>query len=352
MREDTLEPIQMLLWCPECGTRHVDEGEFATKRHHTHACQECGMVWRPAIVATCGVRFLPGFKGTGLFKVDEGRTERIQELRDFLEGANLGPAPSRPQPWQEKLTKAPRKTHLEELTEQGDVQTVTSPHPAAVVVTFRPEGRELKAEPAKEALEEFKGIAAVLEAEAASQLKSDLAPHLVTAARPRFDTITLLRGSASSEAETRKMVVAQLNKLLEGFPNKDVHIDAMQNEIDLMAKLIELTEKPIAVSGPALFGALTGDRLRKALGREQAEFEVVWISYSTEGLIQVVTSGPKEFVAVLRDALRRAHAEVPVGKDRYRAARLLEATAEQREHLPRAVKGPMVDPEGFPGSDF
>ncbi len=56
------EPIPMLLWCPECGTRHVDEGEFTTKSHHTHACQTCGMVWRPAIVPTVGVQFLPGFK--------------------------------------------------------------------------------------------------------------------------------------------------------------------------------------------------------------------------------------------------------------------------------------------------
>lgn len=32
------------------------------KLHHTHACQSCGMVWRPALVATVGVRFLPGFK--------------------------------------------------------------------------------------------------------------------------------------------------------------------------------------------------------------------------------------------------------------------------------------------------
>lgn len=55
-------PIPMLLWCPECGTRHVDHGEFATKPHHTHACQNCGMVWRPAIVPTVGVYFLPGFK--------------------------------------------------------------------------------------------------------------------------------------------------------------------------------------------------------------------------------------------------------------------------------------------------
>jgi predicted RNA-binding Zn-ribbon protein involved in translation (DUF1610 family) len=55
-------PIPMLLWCPECGARHIDEGEFATKVHHTHACQSCGMVWRPAVVPTCGVNFLPGFK--------------------------------------------------------------------------------------------------------------------------------------------------------------------------------------------------------------------------------------------------------------------------------------------------
>jgi uncharacterized Zn finger protein len=54
----------MLLWCPACGERHIDSGEFATKAHHTHACQHCGMVWRPAIVATSGVEFLPGFRNT------------------------------------------------------------------------------------------------------------------------------------------------------------------------------------------------------------------------------------------------------------------------------------------------
>lgn len=60
--EGAIAPIPMLLWCPECGTRHIDEGEFATKPHHTHACQGCGMVWRPAIVPTVGAQFLPGFK--------------------------------------------------------------------------------------------------------------------------------------------------------------------------------------------------------------------------------------------------------------------------------------------------
>jgi rubredoxin len=55
-------PIPMLLWCPQCRMRHIDKGEFTTKLHHTHACQGCGMVWRPAIVYTVGVQFLPGFK--------------------------------------------------------------------------------------------------------------------------------------------------------------------------------------------------------------------------------------------------------------------------------------------------
>lgn len=54
-------PIPMLLWCPECGARHIDADEFATRPHHTHACQECGHVWRPAVVNTVGVQFLPGF---------------------------------------------------------------------------------------------------------------------------------------------------------------------------------------------------------------------------------------------------------------------------------------------------
>ena len=55
-------PIPMILHCPKCTERHIDRGEFAMKFHHTHACQSCGFVWRPAVVATVGVQFLPGFK--------------------------------------------------------------------------------------------------------------------------------------------------------------------------------------------------------------------------------------------------------------------------------------------------
>lgn len=53
--------IPMRLPCPACGVLHLDEGEWATKPHHTHACQFCGNVWRP-VVPTVGFAFLPGFK--------------------------------------------------------------------------------------------------------------------------------------------------------------------------------------------------------------------------------------------------------------------------------------------------
>jgi hypothetical protein len=58
-------PLPMRLPCPACSTMHEDVGEFATKPHHTHACQNCGNVWRPAVFATVGVLFLPGFKNKG-----------------------------------------------------------------------------------------------------------------------------------------------------------------------------------------------------------------------------------------------------------------------------------------------
>jgi hypothetical protein len=52
----------MLLNCPACHARHVDVGEFATKPHRTHCCSACGVVWRPALVPTVGVQFLPGYE--------------------------------------------------------------------------------------------------------------------------------------------------------------------------------------------------------------------------------------------------------------------------------------------------
>lgn len=54
--------VPLILHCPHCNHRHIDEGAFELRLHHTHACQNCGLVWRPAVHYTHGVQFLPGFK--------------------------------------------------------------------------------------------------------------------------------------------------------------------------------------------------------------------------------------------------------------------------------------------------
>lgn len=84
-------PIPMILTCPSCSARHVDAGEFATKPHHTHACQSCGTTWRPAIVATVGVQFLPGFKDVTWRPMAEARKDGTPVLLKLLD-----PIPGRP----------------------------------------------------------------------------------------------------------------------------------------------------------------------------------------------------------------------------------------------------------------
>ena len=78
--------LPMRLPCPSCGALHIDEGEFATKSHRTHSCQSCGMTWRPAVVPTVGVRFLPGFK-------NEEPTTRISDIKAEYEAGVNADAP-------------------------------------------------------------------------------------------------------------------------------------------------------------------------------------------------------------------------------------------------------------------
>lgn len=92
-----MSAIPMLLWCPKCGARHVDSGEFATKEHHTHACQHCGVTWRPSIGPTVGVSFLPGFKdaatGYELFPVGSLHRVAIDVYRYATSRAENDPIP-------------------------------------------------------------------------------------------------------------------------------------------------------------------------------------------------------------------------------------------------------------------
>src|SRR5215475_10184563 len=52
-------PIDMILFCPQCGRQHIDEPQpeksWDNPPHRSHECQQCGHVWRPADVPTNGV---------------------------------------------------------------------------------------------------------------------------------------------------------------------------------------------------------------------------------------------------------------------------------------------------------
>ena len=54
--------IPMLLWCPACHERHIDVARVRDEAP-SYACMPgLWLAWRPAIVPTVGVQFLPGFK--------------------------------------------------------------------------------------------------------------------------------------------------------------------------------------------------------------------------------------------------------------------------------------------------
>ena len=53
----------LALFCPNCGKQHLDIGEFASRIHRTHLCENtpdgpntvCGKLWRPFDFPTRGV---------------------------------------------------------------------------------------------------------------------------------------------------------------------------------------------------------------------------------------------------------------------------------------------------------
>lgn len=63
-------PIDMILYCPNCGEQHIDAPEhpngpsqfsrvgdpvWTNRPHRSHLCHQCGIIWRPADVPTNGV---------------------------------------------------------------------------------------------------------------------------------------------------------------------------------------------------------------------------------------------------------------------------------------------------------
>ncbi len=53
------KPIDMLLFCPNCGAQHIDAPDLSAgwknPPHRSHLCAGCGTIFRPADVPTNGV---------------------------------------------------------------------------------------------------------------------------------------------------------------------------------------------------------------------------------------------------------------------------------------------------------
>lgn len=53
------DPIDMILYCPNCKSRHIDIEEpwkgWNNPPHKSHLCDNCGTIWRPADIPTNGV---------------------------------------------------------------------------------------------------------------------------------------------------------------------------------------------------------------------------------------------------------------------------------------------------------
>ena len=57
-------PIEMILYCPQCGLQHIDVADpaagWSNPPHKTHLCLGCDHLWRPAQIPTVGVKELTG----------------------------------------------------------------------------------------------------------------------------------------------------------------------------------------------------------------------------------------------------------------------------------------------------
>ena len=98
-----MKPLDMILYCPNCGMQHIDAPEpgrlisggpaagrvragWSNPPHKSHLCHGCGCIWRPADIATNGVAEL---KTSG--KDDTWPAVHNEEVR-AARGAALGDA--------------------------------------------------------------------------------------------------------------------------------------------------------------------------------------------------------------------------------------------------------------------
>ncbi len=88
------DPVEVTIFCPACGVPHIDEGEWATTRHHkTHQCQACGHEWRPFPFATVGVAHPKPSDASTAEDASMARGDRDRTKRAIADGFSNGYEP-------------------------------------------------------------------------------------------------------------------------------------------------------------------------------------------------------------------------------------------------------------------
>jgi hypothetical protein len=87
MRVEQRLVIDMIIFCPRCGTQHVDEPtpEWSNPPHKSHLCLYCKWIFRVSDVPTNGVREITtvGDKDSARPIREQQHTGRMQCVRDF-----------------------------------------------------------------------------------------------------------------------------------------------------------------------------------------------------------------------------------------------------------------------------
>jgi len=80
-------PIDMLLFCPNCGKQHIDkvkpEQNWDNPAHRSHRCDFCTHIWRPADIFTNGVESI-NTKGQADGSAVPQLSEKLQRLEASL----------------------------------------------------------------------------------------------------------------------------------------------------------------------------------------------------------------------------------------------------------------------------
>ena len=108
LKQSVVQPIPMILYCPNCGKQHIDASnedeiriraselgithgsrewdvfiekhEWTNPPHRSHLCADCGTIWRPADVPTTGVAAITT-KGTADDWIVESQTTRAAPVQ-------------------------------------------------------------------------------------------------------------------------------------------------------------------------------------------------------------------------------------------------------------------------------